>query len=196
MHIFGVDAELLRDGKNLFDFKLLWPAPGTTAAVIDDLAITVDYPGLMSGKERDVRSWLSQYSDDKDSWQQQGGQRDDDLLVLQQRMKNRESLAWWSADTSAVGESVVAEAVMTLRSGAVVFTVSNGKGFATYLLEEFGGSVPFYSTADSRRVMLTTAPHRNHKWWCAGVCRRAPAQRPESCDATDAALSVWNAVFF
>ena len=64
------------------------------------------------------------------------------------------------ADKLAAAACLVAEAELVLEQGAVAVTLSNGSEFATYLVEEFGGSVPFWSTADSRRAILTTEPHR------------------------------------
>jgi len=58
---------------------------------------------------------------------------------------------------------LIAETELQLGAGAVAITLSNG--------EEFGGSVPFWSTADSRRALLANQSHSYRVEVCADTAR-------------------------
>lgn len=129
-------------------------------AIISDFAVTVDYPADVERAAQTIETWDSAYSPDANGWRRNGGRQTGDALELRFSEQHTESLTSPLLPGGLKNATLVAEAEMVLNHGAVALTVSNGQGFATYLIEEFGGSVPFYSTADSRRVILTTQPHR------------------------------------
>ena len=128
-------------------------------AIISDFAVTVDYPHTHY-LPRQVTGWDETWNPDGNGWHGRGGKSLDGAVELRFDEHRAESLASPPLAEEGADATLVAEAEMVLNRGAVALTVSNGEGFATYLIEEFGGSVPFYSTADSRRVILTSQKHR------------------------------------
>lgn len=158
MHVFRVDTGDLRKGVNDLRMKLV--GSEANPAIISDFAVTVDYPAGTNGLPRPTSKWDTAYQSDSSGWHRQGGRSVDDALELRFDEQRSESLASPTPEGDLAKATLIGEAEIVLNHGAVAITISNGEGFATYLVEEFGGAIPFYSTTDSRRVILTTQPHR------------------------------------
>jgi len=176
MHVYDVRPEDLRLGANRFVMKLEEQGRSVSMrmpAAISDFAVTVDYPKGGDNCPREVGTWNHVYPADASQWRRAGAKRTADGLRLAYREGASSYLAAPSpgAEQMAASSCLVAETELELESGAVAIALSNGRQFTAYLVEEFGGSIAFWSSADGRRPLLTNRPHRYRIETFAGTGR-------------------------